>query len=285
MKILAATDFSTRSNRALRQAALLAQSNDSLLFMVHVVDNDQPDDLVRMEQREAERILREQMSAMPEIRWTHARPMVITGDPFDGILRSAAEIQPDLIVMGSHRKSLLLDIFTGTTIERVIRKGTVPVLMVNHDAQRSYERVLVPTDTSDASANAMHVALAMGLLGDGGVTLLHAFTALAKGKMSIASLDQASIDGYIEGERRQAGDELAAFLIANGLQREQWRLRLEEGTPMEIISRAVTDIQPDLVVMGTHSRSRLLKALIGSVTDETLRSINVDVLVVPFSGR
>ncbi len=87
MKILAATDFSTRSNRALRQAALLAQSDDSLLFMVHVVDNDQPDDLVRMEQREAERILREQMGAMPEIRWTHARPMVIAGDPFDGILQ------------------------------------------------------------------------------------------------------------------------------------------------------------------------------------------------------
>jgi len=284
MRILAATDFLTRSNRALRQAALLAQSNDSLLFMVHVVDNDQPDDLVRMEQREAERILREQMGAMPEIRWTHARPMVIAGDPFDGILQAAAQIQPDLIVMGSHRRSLLLDIFTGTTIERVIRKCSVPVLMVNHEAQRAYQRVLAPTDMSDISANALHAARSIGLLGDD-ATLLHAFTALAKGKMSVAGLDQGTIAGYVESERRQASDELAAFLIANDLQQTRWRFRVEDGTPMEIISRAVTDIMPDLVVMGTHGRSGLLKALIGSVTDEALRSLNVDILAIPPSGR
>lgn len=284
MKILAATDFSTRSNRALRQAALLAQSDDSLLFMVHVVDNDQPDDLVRMEQREAERILREQMGAMPEIRWTHARPMVIAGDPFDGILQAAAEIQPDLIVMGSHRKQLLRDIFIGTTVERVIRKAALPVLMVNHEAQRRYERVLAPTDMSDISANALHAARSIGLLGDG-ATLVHAFTALAKGKMSVAGVDRDSIADYIEGERRQASNELAAFLIANDLQGSQWRLRVEDGSPMEIISRAVTDIEPDLMVMGTHGRSRLIKALIGSTTEEALRSLNVDILVVPSIER
>lgn len=284
MKILAATDFSTRSNRALRQAALLAQSDDSLLFMVHVVDNDQPDDLVRMEQREAERILREQMGAMPEIRWTHARPMVIPGDPFDGILQAAAEIQPDLIVMGSHRKQLLRDIFIGTTVERVIRKAALPVLMVNHEAQRRYERILAPTDMSDISANALHVARSIGMLGDG-ATLVHAFTALAKGKMSVAGVDRDSIADYIEGERRQASNELAAFLIANDLQGLQWRLRVEDGSPMEIISRAVTDIEPDLMVMGTHGRSRLIKALIGSTTEEALRSLNVDILVVPSLER
>jgi len=284
MKILAATDFSTRSNRALRQAALLAQSDDSLLFMVHVVDNDQPDDLVRMEQREAERILREQMGAMPEIRWTHARPMVIAGDPFDGILQAAAEIQPDLIVMGSHRKQLLRDIFIGTTVERVIRKAALPVLMVNHEAQRRYERILAPTDMSDISANALHAARSIGLLGDG-ATLVHAFTALAKGKMSVAGVDRNSIADYIEGERRQASNELAAFLIANDLQGSQWRLRVEDGSPMEIISRAVTDIEPDLMVMGTHGRSRLIKALIGSTTEEALRSLNVDILVVPSIER
>ncbi|MGB3046230.1 MAG: universal stress protein [Xanthobacteraceae bacterium] len=284
MKILAATDFSTRSNRALRQAALLAQSDDSLLFMVHVVDNDQPDDLVRMEQREAERILREQMGAMPEIRWTHARPMVIAGDPFDGILRAAAEIQPDLIVMGSHRKQLLRDIFIGTTVERVIRKAALPVLMVNHEAQRRYERILAPTDMSDISANALHAARSIGLLGDG-ATLVHAFTAVAKGKMSVAGVDRDSIADYIEGERRQASNELAAFLIANDLQGSQWRLRVEDGSPMEIISRAVTDIEPDLMVMGTHGRSRLIKALIGSTTEEALRSLNVDILVVPSIER
>jgi nucleotide-binding universal stress UspA family protein len=50
---------------------------------------------------------------------------------------------------------------------------------------------------------------------------------------------------------------------------------------MEIISRTVSEMRPDLLVMGTHGRSALLKALIGSVTEEALRSLNVDILAVP----
>ena len=50
---------------------------------------------------------------------------------------------------------------------------------------------------------------------------------------------------------------------------------------MEVISRAVAEISPDLLVMGTHGRSGLLKMLIGSVTEEALRSLNVDILAVP----
>jgi len=285
MKILAATDFSTRSNRALRQAGLLAQPSGAEVHIVHVVDDDQPDDMVRLEKREAERVLGEQVTSMPELRGTRVRPMVVGGDPFDGILRTAAEIQPDLIVMGSHRKQLLLDIFVGTTIERVVRKGSCPVLMVNFEAQRSYENVVVPTDMSDASANAIRVALSTGLITDKGATLLHAFAALARGKMFIAGSDQASVDGYIASERQRAMDELAAFLVANDLGRPRWSLRVEESTPMELIARAVSEMRPDLLVMGTQGRSRILKALIGSVTEEALRSLSVDILAVPPTKR
>lgn len=281
MRILAATDLSTRSNRALRQAGLLAQPGSGQLHIVHVVDDDQPDELVRMEKREAERLLSEQADSMPELRGTRTHPMVVAGDPFDAILRTAGEIQPDLIVMGSHRRQLLRDIFVGTTIERVIRRGTFPVLMVNNEAQRIYERIVAPIDMSDASANALRVALSTGLVSDKGATLLHAFVALGKGKMFVAGSDQAGIDSYVESERRRAVDELATFLVANNLQHARWSLRVEEGAPMEVISRAVSEMHPDLLVMGTHGRSALLKTLIGSVTDAALRSLDVDILAVP----
>jgi universal stress protein E len=285
MQILAATDFSTRSNRALRQAGLLAQPGNAQLHIVHVVDDDHPEELVRMEKREAERLLNEQTGSMPELRDVQARPMVVTGDPFDGILRAAAEIAADLIVMGSHRKQLLLDIFIGTTIERVIRKGKFPVLMVNNEAQRKYEKVVVPVDMSDASANAIRVALSTGLINAERATLLHAFSALAEGKMSYIGSDQASIDSYVASERHRVRDEMAAFLVTNDFNRGGWSLRVEEGGTMEIISRAVSEIRPDLLVMGTHGRSGLLKALLGSVTEEALRSLNVDVLAVPPAKR
>jgi universal stress protein E len=48
-------------------------------------------------------------------------------------LRMAADINTDLIVMGAHRKQFLRDVFVGTTVERVIRTGPYPVLMVNNE--------------------------------------------------------------------------------------------------------------------------------------------------------
>jgi nucleotide-binding universal stress UspA family protein len=74
---------------------------------------------------------------------------------------------------------------------------------------------------------------------------------------------------------------LTSFLVANDLDRSHWSFRLDEGGPMEVISRAVAEMGPDLLVMGTHGRSGLLKTLVGSVAEEALRSFNVDILVVP----
>jgi universal stress protein E len=280
MQILAATDFSTRSNRALRQAGLLAQPGNAQLHIVHVVDDDQPDELVRMEKQEAERVLNEQLASMPELRDVQARPLVVTGDPFDGILRAAADVNADLIVMGSHRKQLL-DIIIGTTIERVIRQGPFPVLMVNNEAQRKYENVLAPVDMVEASADALQAATTTGLISDNRVTLLHAFMPVGKGKMFIGGADQDGIDRYVAGERDEVMNELVAFLAASvDRMHGRWSLRVEEGGPMEVISRVISEIRPDLLVMGTNGRSGLLKVLIGSVTEEALRSLNVDILAV-----
>lgn len=44
---------------------------------------------------------------------------------------------------------------------------------------------------------------------------------------------------------------------------------------------ASNKLRPDLLVIGIHGRSGLLKVLLGSVTEEALRSLNVDILAVP----
>jgi nucleotide-binding universal stress UspA family protein len=249
------------------------------------VDDDQPGALIDMESREAERILIEQIGAMPELQRVQARPMVVPGDPFDGILKTAASIGADLIVMGSHRKQLLRDIFVGTTIERVIRTGPFPVLMVQHEAQRRYEKVVVPVDMSEPSAGALRVGLSAGLITARSTTLLHAFLPVAKGKLFIADAGQDNIDSYVASERQAAMDALAAFLAANGFADHGLPSRVEEGAAIDVISRAVKEMRPDLLIMGTHGRSAFLKSLLGSVTEEALRSLAVDILVVPPVGR
>jgi nucleotide-binding universal stress UspA family protein len=285
MQILAATDFSTRSNRALRQAGLLAQSCSAQLTVLHVVDDDQPAALVEMETREAGRILAEQIAAMPELQGVQVRPMLTPGDPFDGVLKTAAAIGASLIVMGSHRKQLLRDIFIGTTVERVIRTGPFPVLMVQHEAQRRYEKILAPVDMSDQSASALRVGQTAGLITATSTTLLHAFLPVAKGKLFIADAGHATIDSYVASERQAAMDKLGAFLSANGLDGLGLPVHVEEGAAFDVISRAVEEMRPDLLIMGTHGRSGFLKSLLGSVTEEALRSLNVDILVVPPARR
>lgn len=283
MKILVATDFSTRSNRALRQAGLLAQQTQAELHILHVVDDDQPAGMIRSEKREAERILNEQIASVADIKDVPSHVLVLEGDPFDGILRTANEIRPDLIVMGSHRKQML-DMFMGTTLERVIRKGPFPVLMVNHEAQRSYRRVVAPVDMTDTSADALRTALALRLIGESGATLLHGFFAAAKGQMIVAGLAMSAINEHVASERQTRMTELTKFLVEKDLV-GPWQFRIEEGGPMEVIARAVEQLQPDLLVMGTHGRKGLAKALIGSVTEETLRTLSVDILVVPPLSR
>jgi universal stress protein E len=282
MQILAATDFSTRSQRALRRAGLLARATGAELALVHVVDDDQPQALIEMEGREARRILAEQVDVVPEFRGVQCHPMVTTGDPFDAILRTAAALTAALIVMGAHRKQFLRDVFVGTTVERVIRTGPYPVLMVNNEVSSGpYRTVLAPIDMSDSSAYALEVAQTRRLTNNVHVTLLHAFYPTAKTKLILSGLDQPSIEQYVAGFRQEAANELAAFLLMNSLSSNGWSQRLEEGEPFEVISHVVKETRPDLLVIATHGRSGLMKLLLGSVTEQVLRSLDIDILVVP----
>lgn len=280
-RILAATDFSARSQRAVRRAGLLARQSGAELILLHVVDDDQPAHLAELERSEASKILAEKLQCIAELRDIRCRHVVTAGDAFDGILRSAETASADLVVMGAHRKQLLRDIFVGTTIERVVRTGIRPVLMVNREAARPYVRVLAAVDMSDASARALQSARTLGFFDNAHLSIVHAFEALAKSTMFIADVPQERIDAYVAQEQSRTIAELAAFLQANGCGDLPWSLRVEEGDPFQTISRAVEETHPDLVVVGTHGRSGIAKVLLGSVAEEVLRSLEVDILAVP----
>jgi len=58
------------------------------------------------------------------------RPMVREGRPATAILELAAEIEPDLIVIGSHGRGGLDHLLLGSVTEKVLRKAATPVLVV-----------------------------------------------------------------------------------------------------------------------------------------------------------
>ena len=96
-RILAATDFSSRSQRALRRAGLLAQQTGAQLTLLHVVDEDQPPHLIELERAEGEAILNEQVGSVAELQGIHCRVVVTLCVAFDAIVRAAEATSADLI--------------------------------------------------------------------------------------------------------------------------------------------------------------------------------------------
>jgi nucleotide-binding universal stress UspA family protein len=140
---------------------------------------------------------------------------------------------------------------------------------------------MAAVDLSEPSARAIRTAKALGLSGDQALILVHAFDPFAAGKMALAGIKKDDIDEYVASERLRAGQDIAAFLEANELAEDASSMRLRKGGALDVISDAVQELSPDLLVMGTHGRSGVSKLFLGSVTELVVRSVDVDILAVP----
>jgi universal stress protein E len=186
--------------------------------------------------------------------------------------------------MGAHRKRLLGDVFTGTTIERVMRVGGRPVLMVNADSDTPYGNVLAAVDLSDASANAVRTARRLGLLDPVRAAAVHGFVPLGEGMMYYAGVERERVDEHVAVSASEARVAVGAFLRDAGVGELVNVLLIEKGGPFEAIENGVATIRPDLVVIGTRGQSGLKRALLGSVASQVLRKIECDILAVPPEG-
>jgi universal stress protein E len=279
--LIAGTDLSSRSDRALRRAALMAGEFKARLLLLHVVDDDQPPALIDHDRRQATAVLDGQAMQLAELAQARPDILVKTGDPFDVIVTTAREQQADLVVMGTHRKHLLREIFVGTTIERVMRTGNAPVLMVNADPGGAYRRVLLAVDLSEASARAARAARALGFLEQSDVSIVHAFRPYAKALLGRTGASQDVITKHVVHTAVEVGSELRAFLDREELDNERYQIILEEGDPFATIRDSVRRRNPDLLVIGTRGHGGLKRLLLGSVADEILRQVECDVLAVP----
>ena len=279
--LMIATDLSQRSEKALQRGAALAKRFGSPWTLLHVVDEDQPANLIEQEVTQVRLILEARLVELTTLGGSCPRIRVEVGDPNQKIVACALEEDADLLLVGCHRKSLLRDIFVGTTVERVLRAGCLPVLMVNQPAEREYRDLLLALDTSPASANAVHVAESLGLLQGAVRRGLYAFSPLAKGMMQYSGVSEERIDEFVGSETRQAVDELKAFIRDQQLEPLIDEQLVAVGLPGNVLERMVRKHRPDLLVMGTRGMGGIKRALIGSVADYALRELDCDILVVP----
>jgi universal stress protein E len=279
-KLLCATDLSPRGDLAVDRAADLARHFGAELRLLHVVDEDQPREIVEAETQRARVVLQESVARMrdpvPGLQCD-----IETGSVFDTIVKAAQKWNADLLVLGTHRRRLLRDVVVGTTIERVMRTGQHPVLMVNAATFVRYETVLLALDTSEASASAVRAAKALGLLDNIRISVVHAFEPIYKGMLSWAGVRDDTVTEYSANWERQAGEEIRTFLSELGLDGDAAHVVLAEGSPFPSIKRTVERLRPHLLVVGTHGRTGLARALLGSVAERVLSEIECDILAVP----
>jgi len=279
--IMVATDFSERSDRALRRATFLARQFEAAILLVHVVDDDQPRRIVDAERDEATTLLRQMAATLRDLDGVSCETRIILASPFVGIAQAVADTAPDLLVIGPHRRQVLRDVFVGTTAERTIRSVDCPVLMVNATPAGQYRHVLQTTDLSDGSRNALLRFQALGLADHARMSLLHVFDAPALRLAFSHSIPQDDQTYYLEDEQRDAARDLALFLSSTDLGRPRQIVRHEATSAPHEILKVAGEKQADLIVMSTHGRSGLAKMLIGSVTEQVLRTAQIDVLAIP----
>lgn len=283
-KIMVATDFSERSDRALRRATLLAKQFGTTLTLVHAVDDDRPPRIIEHEAADATALLREQAATLQTLDGVASEARVVLGAPAATLVQATRDIAPDLLVIGPHRRRLLRDVFVGTTAERTIRAVACPVLMANAPPAGPYRHVLLTTDLSEGSREAMQVHAGLGLRGTVGQSLLHVFDAPALRLAMAHAIPQDDSAEYLEGERKSAAGALEEFMAAARMGPWEKVLRHRRTTDRNEILAAATEIKADLIVLATQGKRGVGKLLLGSVTEQVLRDSPIDVLAIPPAG-
>jgi nucleotide-binding universal stress UspA family protein len=280
-RLIVATDFSERSDRALRRATLLARQYAASLGLVHVVDDDQPERIVAIERREAEQLLSELAETVRQSDGIPCAAEVVLADPFEGIVRAAEAARPDVLVIGPHRRQVLRDVFVGTTAERTLRAAGCPVLMANAPPVGRYRRILLATDFSESAMQAAGKLLELGISRECDLVLLHVFEAPAVDLVARAAIPSETRQVYLEEARSAAARDLHSFAGGSDLGALRQIVRRGQGSIAREILSVADDEQIDLIVLGTRGRSGAARVVLGSVAEEVLRSARHDVLAVP----
>lgn len=220
----------------------------------------------------------------------HPRPevTVLDGTPGPAIVNRAIQSEADLIVIATHGRGGLSRAWLGSVTSFVSRHAHVPVLVI-HPVDDGTEpdlrdlplvdTILLPVDGSpfaEAAANrAVEVAKAFGagmvLIRAAPVPLIVGSPYIPHAAQSFASERErrlAAVDGYLRkcAQRIESAGPVRSVVV--------------ETEPAHAIPAAAREEGADLIVMATHGRGALMRAIVGSVADKVIRTSPVPVLLI-----
>lgn len=281
-RILFPTDGSDGASAVFEHVLDVADRYDATVHVLNVADTTRDSiaqlqgEVVDVLEDEGERIVRE-AADRARTRGVDVVTEVVQGEPYRTIVDYADSRGVDLVALPTHGRRGLERFLLGSTTERVVRRSNVPVLVIRPDdeIEYPYRDVLVPTDGSDCATEALELGVRIATAEDARLHLL-----------SVVSLPNLGVDtrsevqrGSMEQEAREVVDAAAAYARDAGV--ESVVEAVEGGTSIPGTIRSyVEENDVDLLVVGTHGRTGFDRYVLGSVTENLVRTAPVPVLTV-----
>ena len=202
---------------------------------------------------------------------------VAASAPVLGLDLAAEEAEAQMIVVGSTGRGAVGRLLPGTTAEQLFAHARLPVAVAPAGyAERLRSRTLrigVGYDDERESRDALTVATALAVRAGTPLRLIGVFDPAACGTPGVRRMYGEPADREEARDRAFARLERAAAGVPGA------QSRFLEGRPAVRLAEASNDV--DLMVVGSHRRGALRRALLGSVSSELVEHTRCPVVVVP----
>ena len=286
-RLLVPTDGSAGTGAVTAHALEFARTYGASVQALYVVDTGAEPAGVAGDQREELYAPSERRGREATIRITDraeadeidAAREVREGVPHAEILASATDHDVDAIVMGTHGRTGADRVRLGSTTERVLALSSVPVLSVRLEedapspADDGYDRIVVPTDGSDAAERAAETVLDVAEKYDATVHAVYVIDS------TVYDLEDAPRS--ILGLLREGGERAIETVAELARERDlEATTELRRGVPADELLAYASNVDAELLAMGTRGQAIGSADLLGSTTARVVRRSRVPVLTV-----
>ncbi|WP_201156628.1 universal stress protein [Rhodobaculum claviforme] len=273
--IIAASDLTPLSREVAGRALALGRRMSARVILVHAL----PDGTSEARVQAAREALEQALAAAggsgagpggaPPQPSPRAEVRVLTGPP-DIAIRSVCLAEGGvLVLLGLHRFRRVLDMLRLTTMERIVLRAPVPVLIAHTPVTRDYGTVLASTDFAPACAAALAAAARVASPG----AQFHAIHALQLGLR-----DKFSHGGVSASRAMTRAEAMCrAFLAMPGVPAGLHPPEIVVGGVHEVLAFRLEELRPDLLAIGTHSGRD--PETLGNYARDLMREPPTDVIV------
>jgi nucleotide-binding universal stress UspA family protein len=138
------------------------------------------------------------------------------------------------------------------------------------------KHILVPTDLSEGAEQALEYACELARILDAELHLLNVVGIPALGVPELGVALTSTVIDQVVVENQTALDDIARTRCTARL----GQVLVKAGDPRDMINRTAQELGVDLIIMGTHGRRGITRALLGSVAETVVRTAPCAVLTV-----